>query len=587
MQPRSSPFPPLLEAFLIIEQPRQRLSHWLKTLAPLDADRAPPLAQITAYWDPITDHALLCLRYDEAALGPKRLEYVTELALLAEIGMIQPSELAEGERKRFLAERLARCTVQVSGQRKVVVAVTELARQIREHKKGSGVSELPKKPAASASMRPKNGSEVKGPVVHAKGTRDDLERDQVMHSTHMNALEKPPGHETTPAAPLMPRTTSPNVINRSQRVQTVDMPPQALQEILRQTREGLLTPANGLPVAAAAPAPAAPATKRDPVSGPLPAGIIYARYLRSGRWVPARIGALSLKGAALMTGALPRVQDHVDVALTFGDHRALVRGPVKTVSSMQEAQMSGAATFSVSFDLDDTSRRQLTSLLTAARKANVVIKPPPPRANRRFPVEWPICIGTTRGAIRANALDISREGMFVRPQNPLSLDWDTKFSVVLDDEGPPITGIAKVVRHVTDSEARACGLISGWGLKLVEMTDEDRPRWTAFLARIEKRSEKRVLIGASPARLSELQAGLAAAGYAVTGGTDAGALLQLAGAETRPVDAAILDASWLMAGTPVDAVETLFKTRNVPCVTMHGGDGRRARLTIDKLLSVV
>jgi hypothetical protein len=429
-------------------------------------------------------------------------------------------------------------------------------------------------------MRPKGALEKA--VIQAKGTRDDLERDHVMRATRMTALDKPADYtEPPPLPPLPPRAASANVVNRSQRVQTVDMPPQALQEILRKTREEL-TPVNGMPVVTAAPTPAP--MRREST---LPNGIIYARYLRSGRWVPVRIGALSLKGAALMTGALPRVQDHVDVALTFGDHRALVRGPVHKVSTVQEAQLSGAATFSVSFDLDDTSRRQLTTLLTAARKANVVIKPPPPRSNRRFPVEWPICIGTSRGAIRANALDISREGMFVRPQNPLSLDWDTKFSVVLDDDAPPITGIAKVVRHVTDSEARACGLIAGWGLKIVEMTDDDRPRWTQFLERIEKRAEKRVLIGASAARLSELQAGLAAAGYAVTGGTDAGALVQLASAEKRPVDAAMLDGGWLTAGTPVEAVESLFRQRNVPVITLHGGDGRKARAAIDKILSVV
>ena len=322
-------------------------------------------------------------------------------------------------------------------------------------------------------------------------------------------------------------------------------------------------------------------------SGPQLPGIIYARYLRSGRWVPVRIGALSLKGAALMAGALPRMQDNVDVALSFGDFRALVRGPVNKVSSVQEAQMSGAATFSVAFDLDDASRRQLTTLLTAARDAKVVIKPPPARANRRFPVDWPVCLGSNRGAMRANALDVSREGMFVRPQNPLTLDADMMFSAVLDDGASPISGRAKVVRHISDADARTCGLIAGWGLNIVEMSDDDRQRWNSFLTRVEKRSEKRILIGASPARLAELQAGLAAAGYAVTGGTDAGALVQLASAESRPVDAAMIDGGWLTAGTPAQWVESLFSARNVPCVTIHGADGRRARATVDKLLSVM
>src|SRR5262249_21431426 len=140
-------------------------------------------------------------------------------------------------------------------------------------------------------------------------------------------------------------------------------------------------------------------------------GIIYGRYLRSGRWVPIRIGALSLKGAALMAGALPRVDDRVEIALSYSTHRALVRGAVAKVSSMQEAAATGATTFSVNFDLDDESRRELTALLTAARAEKVTIKPPPARSTRRYPVEWPVSFGTVRGTVRAEALDVSTEGM--------------------------------------------------------------------------------------------------------------------------------------------------------------------------------
>src|SRR5512141_2545011 len=108
-------------------------------------------------------------------------------------------------------------------------------------------------------------------------------------------------------------------------------------------------------------------------SGPhMPTGqsqVIYARYLRSGRWVPVRVGSLSLKGAALLAGALPRVDDHVDVALTYEGHRALVRGAVGKVSSSGESRSTGATTFSVQFDLDEAARRQLVELLQAARAA--------------------------------------------------------------------------------------------------------------------------------------------------------------------------------------------------------------------------
>lgn len=570
------PFPPLIEAFLVIEQPRQRLSHWISTLSSLDSKKAPPLAHVVTRWDPALDHAIVELRYDEMALGPKRLAFVSQLALLAEMPLIVPSELADGERRR-LDERLARCTIEIGDQRTVVAAITELARGIREAKK---VSPPPENP--SRVMRPRTGSE-ENPVllVHPKGTRDldrrELVRPPLASSSGISPLPKPDD-----SAPRMP---SPNVIPRQARAETVEVSQAELQDMLHAAMEQSTVSL----LASEAPATMPRSTRTDqfaPTSA-TPAGIIYARYLRSGRWVPVRIGALSLKGAALLSGALPRLDDNVDVALSYGDHRALVRGPVNKVSSLQEAQLSGAATFNVTFELDDAARRQLTTLLTAARQAKVVIKPPPPRSNRRFPVEWPVCLGSNRGAMRANALDISRAGMFVRPQNPLALDQEMMFSAVLDDGSSPISGHAKTVRHISDSDAHACGLVAGWGLSIVEMSDEDRKRWNSFLERVEKRSEKRILIGAAPSRLAELQAGLAAAGYAVTGGTDAGALVQLASGEARPVDAAMIDGGWLTPGTPAQWVESLFSARNVPCVTVHGADGRRARTTVDKLLGVM
>jgi len=173
----------------------------------------------------------------------------------------------------------------------------------------------------------------------------------------------------------------------------------------------------------------------------------------------------------------------------------------------------------------------------------------------------------------------------VRPAHPLKLGAMHTFSVVLDDHPAPISGRARVVRHVNEADARACGLVTGFGLHIVDMTAAERERWVAFLTRVERRAEKRVLIGASPVRLAELQALLAAAGYAVTGGTDAGALVQLASTEVRPVDAALIDAGWLAPTQSATWVESLFAARNVPCLTLHG-DVRRARAAMDKLLAV-
>jgi hypothetical protein len=313
---------------------------------------------------------------------------------------------------------------------------------------------------------------------------------------------------------------------------------------------------------------------------------ISARYLRSGRWVPLRVGSLSLKGAALMAVALPRVNDRVEVALAYAQHRALVRGAVQKVSTMREAETSGATMFSVNFELDDGSRRQLTALLTAARAANVTIKPAPPRGTRRYPVEWPVCLGTSRGAVRAEALDVSSDGMFVKPVHPLSLDAHVTFSAVLDDNQPPVSGHARVVRNITEAAARADGLWSGYGLVILEMSDIERERWSRFLRRVSTRAIKRVLIAASAGRLTELESGLVAGGYATTSGIEPGAIAQLVSAEARPFDAALIDAAWLLSEGSTLWVESVFTARGIPYVTVHG-DAKRARQAVDRLLAVV
>ncbi len=255
------------------------------------------------------------------------------------------------------------------------------------------------------------------------------------------------------------------------------------------------------------------------------------------------------------------------------------------MSSPQQTAATGTATFSVAFELDSGARRQLTALLTAARAANVTIKPPPPRAARRYPVAWPLCLGTPRGALRAEAVDISRDGMFVRSPHPLGLGTEVQFSTVLDDDEPPIAGTARVIRCVSEADASPGGLTPGFGLQLVATSDATRTRWLAFVARIDQRAGRRVLIGAGPARLAELQEALTAAGYAVTGTTDPGALVQLAGAGGRPADVALIDAAWLAPTASGPCFETVLTGHGIPCAVLSG-DARRARAVVDALLAI-
>lgn len=649
--------PKTVEAFLLIEQPRQRIGHWIKALAALDAPSAPQVMAIVAYYDPTCDQAVIDLQYDAAKANMK---FVAEVAVLAEVGIVQPAELSEGERVRFLSDRLTRCTIRVTGQRTTVGALGELVRKIKDTRGNKIRTQPPPVPTAAKarSLSPRGDTLDPIMLVQAKGTRDNLEslpdssllgngpeppppprRDIPTDAQPVVAREgsdihraptdvrEPRREKTTDIeSPAARRDLAKDHLAREDRHRTAPMPFELSQRLIGES-SGLMnlntlprpqarSSADKLPgmahSATAAPVsqvgtgnktvpvetgrrPAAP--PRTPTEGntepylPLPGGpqlpnVIYARYLRSGRWVPARVGALSLKGGALLAGALPRLDDRVDVAFTFGSYRAIVRGIVCKVSSSREATQTGASTFHLAWELDDNARRQLTSLLMSARDARITIKPPPPRVTRRFPVEWQVALGTIRGAVKATALDVSTQGMFVQPAVQLEVGSTLTFSVVLDDGASPIAGRARVVRQVKDVEAKACGLFAGFGLVIISMSEADRMRWLGFLARIERRADKRVLIGAEPARLAELQAALASLGYAVGAAGDPGALVQLAKSEARAADAVLIDAGWLQNEASKTLMEHMFTSRNVPCVTMQG-EVRRARQAIDRLLEVV
>jgi hypothetical protein len=583
----------LVEAFLLVDAPRQRLSHWTAALAALDSPGAPQLATVTARYDSAADQAVLSLYYRTTPRDPAALSFVDDVAALAEAKLIQLAGLSSRERLRFRTERLANCSLAVEHANNVVGALQELVRQLRR----------------APSQPPEFGPFHPAPVVNAKGTRDELAAIRAPNGDRTSGATQRAGSSGDSAAP-----TGPGEFLDSAQIIVDDeirykVPP-PLPRATRRSDNDARTNAASIPPA---PTKTVDAPRSDPRTSqrdskaeappfahthragngsifPLTAAAapnqIFARYLRSGKWLPLRIGSLSLRGAVLLASALPRVDDVVDIALSYGDHRALVRGKVGTVSSHRDAVLTGASRFSVSFDHDEASHRQLTLLLTAARSANVTIKPPPARETRRFTVEWSVCLGTKRGVIKADACDVSLSGMFVRPSVALEVDSTCSFSIVVDDGGEAVAGRARVVRQLEESAAATCGQAAGFGLAISEISEADRPRWEAFIARIEKRTAKRILIGAPSPRLAKLQAALAGAGYAVLGGADPGSLAQLATAGARPVDAALIDASWLHRAATGSMVEDLFKSRNVPYVAAHA-DMRGARTAIDKLLEII
>src|ERR1700760_4665599 len=123
--------PPLIEVFFLVEQPRQRWSHWTQALAPIDDPGSPAIASVDAFFDPTTTQAIFTVRYAANVLDADALARLVDIATFTEITIIPPDELSDAERRRFVRERLARCTERVTDQRKLVGALIELVRRVR------------------------------------------------------------------------------------------------------------------------------------------------------------------------------------------------------------------------------------------------------------------------------------------------------------------------------------------------------------------------------------------------------------------------------------------------------------------------
>ena len=346
-------------------------------------------------------------------------------------------------------------------------------------------------------------------------------------------------------------------------------------------------------------APAPPPSVARPARGTQPPALklratspnsaprIAVRIRRGDDWMQARLRSLSLKGAYLACGAPPRLHDDVHIALGLENAGTVVRGTVVHVTDADDGEKSGACGFGVVFPtIDSPSRRQLKELLQQARARGVVLDPPPPRGSVRFPVRWPIrFILPDKRGVDLSALDVSDSGLFVATHERLPAG-NLDFYMPTEQGGAPIQGRARVVREVPWKMAAAQGLSSGFGMQITSLKEGPINLFANFVERVRRRTRRKVLVGASAERADELVAGLASAGYEVTGTSDVNALLQHAECDPRPPDATIIDSSMGLSTEISDKLYSLMSAKAVPLVNIGGEAPERARAVIDNLLQV-
>ncbi|HUQ01432.1 MAG TPA: PilZ domain-containing protein [Kofleriaceae bacterium] len=495
------------------------------------------VAAVDLYFRANTDVALVAVHLRNSRDRGRWIGHV----VASGVAVIDPARMGDGDRRAFFATYLQSYEVVARGCKGLAGAMTALrSRAAKPNARGTGPSpairdEAPDPP----SERPRLGSEPEPPAlppipVAGRGAAGRAT------TLGMGAIKRPgtgPGEESA-------STRAPTVEYRGRDTEPL-MPPALVDEHHGHT--------------------------------------VKVRFLRGGTWSHARLRSLSARGAYLVTGAPPRMNDEVHVALQLGDLSAVVRGTVYHVTTARDAVETGSSGFAVRFPVEaGPMRDRLIELLHRARAEGVVIKPPPSRTSVRFPVRWPVELRGLDGTC-GDALDVSLNGLFISPQVPLRAETVTAV-VPIDVGDPPIELTARVARAITTADASVRGLTAGYGLEIIEMSEGDRVRWTRFLARVERRAARTVLVGAAPRRLEAIARALTDAGYAVTSSADAGALVRLADGPQLP-DVAVIDDSLLEQGVSAAWLEQMFTQRQVPCITVRG-DATRARLVVDRLLAV-
>ncbi len=535
------------EVFLVLELFRSRLAELLDGLAPLSEGTAPRLLDANIYYRPDTDVALLSLRLDRHGDGAAA-EWLRSFARAAKLPLLDPARLGETDRHRFYEAYLDAYPIRATAPLGARAAALALARRL----------DLPEPERTVSTDRAESASDLVWPAQP----------------------------ELT-GAPSSPFPSPPPALNRRlARAGSDSEQSQPPSRPLGKTkiRDRLRTiPGRAQTAVTHLPQPQPP-PKQD---GDAPTPAIVARYLRGDDWALARLRSVSLRGAQLAAGALPRVGDAVPIALGFGDTGAVLRGRVVDVTTDDEARDRGASGFQVAFnDQEEGAIRQLTALLRKARAAGVSLAPPPPRAAVRFPIRWPIQLTCGRRRTVASALDISAGGFFLATRSEVGAHG-LEFQLPLDWGESPVLGHARVARVVTKAMALGRGLSPGYGVEIVELDTPERHRFDAFLTRVSRRAQRRVWVAASPDRCAELTAALAAVGYAVTSYSEATALASLPDTSPQPPDAVVLDADVDSLGGASSAdLARRFEAHGVPCITTTYDAGTRMRARVDRALGI-
>lgn len=277
---------------------------------------------------------------------------------------------------------------------------------------------------------------------------------------------------------------------------------------------------------------------------------LLVRFRRGDDWLGGRLCSAGVNGVFIATDTPARLGKLVELELTLDEEGAwraagLMSPELRLRGVVAMSRVAGnraPAGFATHLRYTNhRQRREMVVMLQAAR-GRAKLKPPPQRAEARYPISWPVLITVGDKRCRMSALDISFSGMFVGGAAPLPAHGKhLQVTFSLDRDGPPIRALTQVTRLVPRDLARRRKLRRGMGLQFCALRGPDQRAYHEFVDRVAHRTRKHVVVAAEGIRLAHLMSELAAVGYAVSSVTNATSLFRVCNDERNSPDLVIFD----------------------------------------------
>lgn len=340
----------------------------------------------------------------------------------------------------------------------------------------------------------------------------------------------------------------------------------------------------GLPTIAAAVQALAERALGEPLAQPKP---VEVRFRRGDGWQLARLRSMTREAISIATCTPPRRGDLVDLEIIGAGHKLELRSTVVGIATGDAASALGTSGFGARFLIaSEMDRRTLEAILRAVGPDKLrALDPPPRRRAARYPVHWPVQIRGAQGRISRDALDVSRHGLFVSCGDDCQAEGAVHMTIPIDDHGTPVLATGRVARAIPDDLARRRGLERGIGIEITAISARDDQRFGAFVARVGRRAEREVVVGATPARVNELTTALSAAGYCASGVSDAQSLVHRTATATRLPDLVLIDSSLTREDSRgVQAARRALAVRVVALMSIDGDSPEATREIVDGML---